>query len=403
MRHVGDIRGRGASREGSGGELVSAMMGRSDRQEIHILHIVPSFEVGGMENGLINLINGMDPCRFRHSLCVLSGEGGAVRRIRAECDVFKLRKLPGNDFSIPFRIARRFCAQRPNIVRTYSWGAWGEGLTAGWLMGRRVLIHSEHGFSNLGIHPPTLRRALGQRLAARFTNTVVAVTEPIRTALIERVGMRPEKVVTIENGVDTTRFVPRAGDDLRESLGIPKGVCLVGTVARLDPIKNIGSVIAALPELPTVHYLIVGEGPELGSLRALVVALCLSSRVHFLGARDDVAQLMSILDLFILPSDNEGCSNTLLEAMSTAVPVIASAVGGTPTLIKHYVTGILIAPNDARAMVRHIRSYLDDPSRFRDIGRAARISVMRNHSLAEMIRRYEQVCEFAVRKVGASH
>jgi len=218
---------------------------------------------------------------------------------------------------------------------------------------------------------------------------VIAVTDPLRQQLVGQLGLPPGKLLTIENGVVTERFSPGKAVQIRESLGIPQGICVLGTVARLDPVKNIGCVLRALQKLPEVHYLIVGEGPEYRKLLALASGLGICARVHFLGARDDIPEVMRALDLFVLASRSEGCSNTLLEAMATELPIIATGVGGTLTLIDENKTGVLIPPDEPEAIVRSVEGYLADRSTYLEMGRVARETVIRNHSLRRMIQRYE--------------
>jgi glycosyltransferase involved in cell wall biosynthesis len=176
--------------------------------------------------------------------------------------------------------------------------------------------------------------------------------------------------------------------------GAPRFV--VGTVGRLRPVKNQSSLLRAVslliersPSLRNeIGVAIIGDGPERARLEQQVQAENLQDVVAFLGARDDVADLLAHFDVFVLPSLAEGISNTVLEAMATGLPVIATRVGGNPELIEDGLTGRLVPPEDSETMARSIADYFSDRTMARRHGRAARQAVVQRFSLERMIADY---------------
>jgi len=365
---------------------------------IRIAHIVSTFDIGGLENGIINLINTMDHSEFDHSLYVLSGDAQAKDRFNRAIPVHTLHKRDGNDPKTIFRLLKHYREYKPDIVRTYGWGSWLEGLISSKLYGNNSIIHSEHGYiaEQLGGIPS--RRRIAQKLAARFTDHIISVSEAISQTLINEVGIPSNKINTIINGVDTNRFTPGINHDLRQSLSIDENSIILGTVARLDPIKDIASVIQALPELSNIEYIIAGDGPEQSRLEQLAQELKVAKRVHFLGKRSDIPDLMKIFDIFIIPSIKEGTSNTLLEAMATACPVIATHTGGTPDIIAHNETGILIPPQSPESTISAVTEMSSNPNRRLALGKQARKHIVDKWSLDLMVEKYESLYHHAIKQ-----
>jgi len=170
----------------------------------------------------------------------------------------------------------------------------------------------------------------------------------------------------------------------------------IGTVGRLDPVKNHAALLRAVrmildqrPDLDAALRLtIVGDGPQRGALEALAGELGLLRHVEFTGTRDDTASILRNLDLFVLPSVNEGISNTILEAMASGLPVLAARVGGNPELVVHGETGLLYEPDAADGLAAGLQRYLDEPGLRRAHGSAGRRRAQENFSLDAMVQRY---------------
>jgi glycosyltransferase involved in cell wall biosynthesis len=209
---------------------------------------------------------------------------------------------------------------------------------------------------------------------------MVAVSKGTQSFSIEEEGIKPDKLVTIHNGINVERFSidlsPEAKRNLRQELGLESDSLIILTVARLHAQKGHTYLIEAIPHIvrafPQARFLFVGDGELKGKLTVQVEKAGLSDYVLFLGVRKDVPQLLAISDLFVLPSLWEGLPNAVLEAMAAGVPVIATNVEGAPELIVHEKTGLLVPPADPTALEQAIQRLLIDESSRTSMSKAAR-------------------------------
>jgi sugar transferase (PEP-CTERM/EpsH1 system associated) len=352
-----------------------------------VAHVIHRLDYGGLENGLVNLVNRLPTDRYRHAIVCLAGYNPAFReRIRnAEVDVFSLDKRPGKDLGVYLRFWRLLRRLRPDIVHTRNlgtvdlqWVAWAAGVP------RRV--HGEHGWEAhdpQGLDPRGLRI---RRACRPVIHRYVPMSQDIARWLERHVGVERARIRQLYSGVDSDLFHPPS------TIGHPLSL---GTVGRLDPVKNQASLLATLsslaPRFPGLRLTVVGDGPLRASLEAQAASLGLTGRVSFTGARSDTPDLLRSFDLFVLPSVNEGISNTILEAMATGLPVVAGRVGGNPELVVDGVTGRLYDPADPEALEQALLPYLTDPALRRAHGEAARDRVVQNFSLDAMIARYQSL------------
>lgn len=365
-----------------------------------IAHVIHRLDFGGLENGLVNLVNRLPHERYRHAIVCLSGFNPEYcRRItRNDVEVVSLDKQPGKDVGVYWRMWRTLRRLRPQIVHTRNLGT----VDMQWIAlvaGVRHRVHGEHGWEASdprGLNP----RHLAIRRACRpVTHRYVPMSADIAAWLREAVGVDPSRIRQLYSGVDTQRFspslphvgspLPYAGEVARSA---GEGSLTIGTIGRLDPVKNqaalIDAVAALRPRFPQLRLLIVGDGPLRDALRQHAIDAGLETAIEFAGARNDTPDLLRRMDLFVLPSINEGISNTILEAMATGLPVVAGRVGGNPELIVDGVTGALYDPAQPGALESALASYLVDPARCRAHGRAGRERVVQNFSLEAMVQRY---------------
>ncbi len=359
-----------------------------------IAQVIYRLDYGGLENGVVNLVNRMPAERYRQAIVCLSGVGHEFRgRVRRDdVEVVSIDKQPGKDPAAYLRMWRTLRRLRPAIVHTRNLGTvdmqW-VALAAG--VPRRV--HGEHGWE--ASDPVGLdRRSLRIRRACRpIVHRYVPMSHDLASWLQSAVHVPPARIRQAYSGVDTNRFRPATA---QETAARAAGWVRIGTVGRLDPVKNHAALLRALRSIldlrldlaPAIRLTIVGDGPQRAPLEALARELRLNDRVEFTGTRDDTAELMRSFDLFVLPSMNEGISNTILEAMASGLPVLAARVGGNAELVMPEETGLLYDPADGNGLTGGLLRYLEQPAFRESHGRAGRERVLAKFSLDSMIQRY---------------
>ena len=359
----------------------------------HVVHVIHSLAVGGTENGLVNLIGALAG-ELRHTVVAMTVAGPLAARLPGDVEVIALDKRAGLDPGAVLRLARLLRRLRPDIVHSRNWGAF-DAVVAAALARVPAVIHGEHGrevSDPQGLNP---RRNRLRRWAAPFTSRFVAVSLDLARWLTGTVGVPAAKVVTIHNGVDPRRFGDEDRAAARRGLGVAGDTVVVGTVGRLDPVKDQAGLLdayAALPSTDGRHTLvIVGDGPCRATLEARAARPDLAGRVRLLGERDDVARLLAGFDIFTLPSIAEGISNTVLEAMASGLPVIATRTGGNGELVEDGVTGRLVPVGDRSALAAALAGYLADPHLRQLHGKVGRQRAIDEFSLDRMTSRYREL------------
>ena len=291
-------------------------------------------------------------------------------------------------------LARELRAHRPAIVHTYLPSANVFGALAARLAGVGAIVTSRRdmGFS---------RNWRLRLLEEAFVNPAVAAVTAVCPAVAEVVrrerGLDPRKLVTIPNGVDVNWLDPERHSrvEARRELGVPLDAFAVGILASLSPVKGhaellrAGAIVAAAT--PSARFFVVGDGELRSDLETLATSLGLGSRVIFTGVRSDVPRVLAALDVSVLASYTEGLSNTLLESMAMARPVIATAVGGNRDVVRNGENGLLVPPADPVPLAEAILRLFRSPGEASALGAAARRHVERYYSLEEMVSQYEQL------------
>jgi sugar transferase (PEP-CTERM/EpsH1 system associated) len=372
-----------------------------------VLHVLLSLEPGGLENGVVNVINGLDPARFESQVCCLKQAGEFAHRIADPgVRVHEMGWLGGNDLRMPLRLARLFRASGAHIVHTRNAESFFYGFAGAKLARVPALVHSEHGrtFSD--------RRArfAAQRVMTRYTDAVFAVSGQLKADLVRHVGIPAAAIEVLYNGVDLDRFgrgTTQASTQadlqadsraaIRREWGLGPGAFAVGSVGRLVAVKNYALLLRAFAAAGLAqrggHVVLAGEGAERAALEALAQSLGIRAHVHLLGHREDVHRLLPGFDLFVLPSVSEGMSNTLLEAMAAGVPPLASAVGGNAEIVRAGVDGRIFPSGDEAALARELVELEASPTLRAALGAAARERVQAAFDIRAMVGRYEQLYE----------
>lgn len=376
--------------------------GRGLDQRPLVLHVLYRFDTGGLENGVVNLLNRLPAERFRHAVLALDRiePAFAARLVREDVHLFAMHKPPGHALRLYPRIWRLLRDLKPAIVHTRNLAALEVQVVAA-AAGVPYRIHGEHGRDVEDLEGTNKKQQFIRRLYSPFVHRYVTVSRELEQYLVRRAGIRQERIQQICNGVDTERFRPAASG--REAVeGWPHfgpDVFIVGTVGRMQTVKNqtllaqafvracrSGSVAGA-----RLRLVLVGDGPQRALCRAIVDDAGLGERAWMPGERGDVPQLMRALDAYVLPSLAEGISNTILEAMASGLPVIATDVGGSGELVQEGRTGLLVPTQDIEALAQSLLKLAADPQAAAALGRAGRAEVERRFSLDSMVGSYARL------------
>jgi sugar transferase (PEP-CTERM/EpsH1 system associated) len=369
-----------------------------------IVHVVYRFGMGGLENGIVNLVNRMPRERWRHAIVALTDiSADFVARIeRADVRYVALEKRPGHlvrDYPRLYRLLREL---RPAVVHTRNLAALEASVPA-WAAGVPVRIHGEHGWD---IHDPAGRRRryrYVRRAYRPFVTRYIALSRHLEEYLERQIGIAGARISQIYNGVDTDRFHP-APEPGPVIPGCPfggPGQWLIGTVGRMeaikDPLNLARAFVRALELQPAaanqLRLVLVGDGALREEVSALLDRSGVRERVWFAGERADVPDVMRGLDCFVLPSLAEGVSNTILEAMASRLPVVATRVGGNSELIESGMTGMLVPPGNSEALADAILGYFNDQATARRHARAAHRVAESRFSLSRMVADYASLYE----------
>lgn len=374
-----------------------------DRKPITVMYLIDTClslpggqSQGGGEKQLFLLVSSLDPCAFRAIVAQLGpsdagrvpvGTFGAatllhvpVRRFYTLAGLVQLYQL--------CRLAQR---ERVDIIHTY----FEKSEVMGWLISRLtgiprwVTSRRDLGFKRKGIYRKIFR------LAAADCLKCVAVCRAVGEQANAEEGLPAGKIEVIYNGMNSLPLQenPDAGG-LKRAVGVHEASPLVGMVANMNfEIKGHRHFLQAaklvLAQIPTVEFLLVGDGPLRDRFQAFAGELGVSGNVHFLGSRNDTPAILSVLDVSVLCSTSEGMSNVILESMAAGKPVVATRVGGNPELVLEGVTGLVTAPADPEALAAAILTLLRNPGAARAMGAAARELVAREFTVATMVRKHE--------------
>lgn len=363
-----------------------------------IVHVVYRFAVGGLENGIVNLVNSLPAEAWRHMIVSLTDiDANFARRLtNANASFVALQKGPGHALPLYPKLYRLFRSACPAIVHTRNLAAL-EATIPAWAARVRVRVHGEHGRDAIDPDGRNVRRQWIRKLYRPFVSQYIALSPDLERYLAGPVGVAPDRIERIVNGVDTARFRPvQARRSIERCPFAHPDLWLVGTVGRMEKVKdqtNLAAAFVAACEQSEIarrrmRLVIIGDGPLHGDVDAILRAAGVRDLAWLAGARDDVPEILQGLDCFVLPSLAEGVSNTVLEAMATGLPVIATRVGANAELVEQGLSGELVPAADSDALARAMLALQADRNRAAAMGRAGRARVEQRFSLDRMIDRY---------------
>ena len=358
---------------------------------MRILHTESSMGLGGQEYRVLLEAQGME--KRGHIVVVAASQGSQLASLAQQRRLQVKTTSSGNRgwmILIPSYL-RMITQCEIDVVNTHgSLDSWTASI-AGRISSRRpIIIRTRHKSTQVSV---SLRHRL---LYGRLPHVVTTTGEAVRQQFITRNGLKPTRVISIPTGVDLERFYPQPPDtSLRKKLGLECQGPLVGAVTFLRPEKGMEVLIEAVRLLkntiPTLACLIIGEGGEKLRLSARIRELGLSHCVHMVGFRQDIPALLTLLDVVAIPSFEEGIPQSLTQALAMERPVVASAVGGVPEVVKDGVTGLLVPPREPAILAEKIAFILNNPSSGARMGQLGRQVIHERYSLESMLTQTENL------------
>jgi sugar transferase (PEP-CTERM/EpsH1 system associated) len=373
---------------------------------LRVLHVIDRLDMGGTEYVILKVMAGLGGGEFEHRVCAARGYNESLPHLQKMQDQIVVAGRNESKFQLLlFHLAGIMREFRPHIVHSRNWGAI-EAIPAARLAGVPIAIHSEHGYIPDMLAGLPARQRVIRRGAYAMADAVFCVTDELRNFHARQAWLAPERIQVLHNGVDTERYspLPEVRRTMRERLRISSASLVLGIVSRLVPIKDHATLFRAAERLAAhkidVRVIVAGTGPERERLDAIVKASsALAGRVSFVGASENVPEILNALDIFVLPSLMEGMSNTILEAMSCGLPVAATRVGGNRELVQEGRTGVLFTPGDDAHLAGQIELLAANEALRSDYGAAGRRRVLEDFSLDKMLAGYRHLYrDLAVRK-----
>lgn len=379
--------------------MATAAMHTNDLpRQLRVLHMVDVLTLAGMEYGVIKVLNRLDPVRFAPYIgCLRMQSPETTVILDSRIPVFEFHKQSGRDWRIVRELTAVLKRERIDVVHSHNWGTYFYTMAAAKWAGTPVVVHGEHGREDQAI---PARQLLISRHLARGASQFVAVSKSLCDDLVTQWGLAPERVTYIPNGVDTDVF-GRAYtlDSLREEFRLTPRQAVILSIGRYRKVKDHPTLVRAFARVhrryPEARLVIVGGADSMfhdiseqyrRESQAVARELGVDHAIRYSGDRRDVPELLALCDVYVNTSRFEGMSNTILEAMASRKPVVATAVGGTPYLVQDGVTGFLAQAGDDEEVAAHIMRLLADPSLASRIGLAGRAMVEQRHSMNAMVR-----------------
>lgn len=351
-----------------------------------IVHLVYSFNIGGLERVIANLINSSIEDNVEHIIITLVPEQDFADRLVADVSFYCLDKQPGNDFFSHWRLLKLLKVIKPDVLHTYNFGTFEYHLTA-FLAGVKCRVHAEHGRDGEYDEATRKRRTLVRKVVLPFLDHFIVCSPDLYEWANQDLKLSEPKLQLVFNGIDVDEFGSTVAD--------PDRVKRLVTVGRIAPVKNQALLIEAYakalilcPALKAYQLHIIGDGPLKSELESKIAQLGLEQHAFMLGAKDNIPQELKNSDLFILSSDYEAMPMTVLEAMASGVPVICTNVGGVRNIIEDGQTGLLVDSGDADKMAKLLVDMINSPERFNVIAQNARSMVRAQYSVDVMKKNY---------------
>lgn len=372
----------------------SKMGAQPSQPPMRVLHITFNMGIGGTEQVIRQLVQGMTPNGIEPEILCIDGNVGPIGESlqQSGTPIHAFKRKPGFDWTLVLAIRKRLREGRFDVVHCHQYTPW----IYGWLgaLGTKAkVVFTEHGRFYPDRH--RYKAVFINPLVAMLTPAVVAISNATKVALVQYEFIPGNKIRVIYNGISPLKRDDSEANKIRDALGIPQGAFVVGTVSRLDPVKNQSMMLKAFKAFykncPDSYLLMVGDGPDREKLTLLANEYGISERTLFTGFVNNPIYHLSTMDVFLLSSHTEGTSMTLLEAMSLGIPAVATQVGGTPEIVEDDVTGLLTEPDECQAFAAAIGDLHKNAAVRTRLGRAARKRFDDRFSARAMVSQYQEI------------
>lgn len=366
---------------------------------IRIMHVIRP-AAGGMKNHLLALIEQSDRGKFEHMVACPENmvDSFACRGVRTFCIPINGELSLSADLAIIGKLVMLLKKQRVDIVHAHSFKAGLVGRLAAKVAGTQAVVLTVHNSicNEQWSYWKRLIFNVCESVLFACTDRIITVSESLRQEIFYRLKTSSEKIITIYNGIIVEDFdLTPDRNYLQKTTGIPVEKVIVGTVSRLAVQKGVGNIIKAAAELSLkdkqISYLVVGDGPLRAELEREAEELKVSEQFFFSGERHDINRILPCLDVFVLASLTEGFPLTILEAMASRCPVVATKVGGIPEIINNGINGLLVNPGDISALAKAIKTMILEPKRSKDMGDVGRQQVIKEYTVEKMIVSTERI------------
>lgn len=353
------------------------------------MHVVHSLNLGGAERLASQIAVSLSDEFDIIVACIDEAGFWASEVRRAGVPVFELHRQPGIDLVVAWRLARLAHRYNVGLFHAHQYSPYFYTVLARLPSPRARLLFHEHGRHYPEIDSPK-RVAVNQHLFRHLTSRIVAVSDDVRERLVRYEGLPRSAIEVVYNG---TKASPPADAEtkarIRAGLGLAPDDIVAGTVGRLDPVKNVPLAVRSLAALrdkhPDLRLLVIGDGPAKATIEQSARDHGVTDLVVMTGFRDDASELVRAMDIFLLPSLTEGTSLALVSAMAAGIPAVATAVGGTPEVIDHGTSGLLIESEDGDELTAALERLIEDPEEARALGAAARETYLERFTYDAMI------------------
>jgi glycosyltransferase involved in cell wall biosynthesis len=369
---------------------------------MRVMHIFGNFGFGGAEMGAVRLIQSIEDSNIAHSICSISSNVSMKSLLPEGINCYSLG-LNGRSYRAFIPLLGLLKSTKADIAHVNNLGSWFDVAVASKLAGCHC-IETFHGVEEKLTKFPVWRRGL-LKTACALSSRLTAVSEASKNLLMKLTGIKGQKIKIIPNGVDADLFSPPASQEekrrIRISYHLPENGFLFGCVSALRPVKDHEGLIKAfslfvsnnqnIAEQKNARLVLVGDGPLASQLQLYSRELGIQENVIFMGRRNDVSKLLQTFDGFVLNSRTEGMSYSILEAMSSGLPVIATHVGANTELIHHGTEGYLYAPGDLKSLTGYMADLIGNEAYLLKMKEAARKKVVEFYSIHKMMSSYKDL------------